>query len=84
MCSGADLNRRPSAHKTDALTNWATRAGCSDTGTRTPAKRVKTFDPNQLDYIGRFEMCEAFSASHFCMRVSWFASLIAFWLLYDT
>ena len=24
----------------------------SDTGTRTPARGVKTLDPNQLDYIG--------------------------------
>ena len=24
-CSSAGSNRRPSAHKTDALTNWATR-----------------------------------------------------------
>ena len=41
--------------KSIALT---TRPGChclkkiSDTGTRTPAKGVKTLDPNQLDYIG--------------------------------
>ena len=50
-CSMRGLNPRPSAHKTDALTNWANRAN-SHTGTRTRVAWVKTRYPNHLDYMG--------------------------------